>query len=341
MNKLTRNYKQEIAQIMAELEIASPSLVVLAGKSVTVEERSATAASSLSQNPPIVTQIQNALYHYCYCRRLTRQSIHSDQPVISAPSAAFVTQLSQANQGSSRWDSGWQVRRAENTGQVWAEKSGVMRILLPGEYMNFAGPGTPVRQGSQISIYCPRESTAVQPGLYFAFGETVMASDHLDMLRFYWNISEDHIVDLLKRVSRDLNRFQIPFQFKCSAYPHGYQRRDAAVLYVLKRSHAIVRQLITSWIADFRESLRDDVPLFTMAVNKGVSLAEDPATGESFGMNRCRHVAEAVWEAHTSGVPKEGRLGTIQKHFQRHGLDLNRPYLNAGSMDQYNLQLAG
>jgi hypothetical protein len=256
-------------------------------------------------------------------------------------SPEFITRLSQANQSSSRWDSGWIVRRVENTGQVWAEKNGVMRVLLPGEYMNFAGPGMPVRQGTQISIYCPRESTTVQPGLYFAFGETVMASDHLDMLRFYLNVSGDHIVGLLQRISRDLNRFQVPFQFKCSVYPHGYQRRDAAVLYVLKKSHAIVRQLITSWIADFHEALRDDVPLFTLMVDKGVSLAEDPSTGESFGMNRCRHVAEAVWEAHTSGVPREGRLGTIQKHFQKHGLDLSRPYLNAGSMDHYNLHVAG
>jgi hypothetical protein len=289
--------------------------------------------------PAIVAQLQNTLYQECYCRRF---SAALPAPTFTAmqPDPGFVAQLSQSNASVSRWDAGWQVRRMESTGQIWAEKAGVVRILQPGEYMNFNGQGTQLKKGDMVSYYAVRESTAIQPGLYFAFGETVMGSDHLDVIRFYWNLESDGALHLMRSVTRVLNRFQVPFQFKCSVYPQGFDRRDAAVLYVHKRFHPIVRGLIGAWVEECRPHLRDDVPLFTLPVAQGVGMAEDPGTGESFGMNRCRHVAEAVWNAHSSGTPRQQYPHELQQHFRKHGLDPARLYLNAGSLDHYSLYAA-
>ncbi len=332
-------HEEELGRIVSAIEIASPTVLMFAGKPIAVTENAQSTTPQLAQMPPIVAQLQNTLYQECYCRRFS-PAPRAQVPIAALPDPGFVSQLSQSNASTSRWDAGWQVRRIENTGQIWAEKAGVVRILQPGEYMNFNGQGTQLKKGDLVSYYAARESTAIQPGLYFAFGETVMGSDHLDVVRFYWNLERAGAQGLMQAVTRTLNRFQVPFQFKCSVYLQGFDRRDAAVLYVHKRFHAIVRGLIGAWIQECGPHLRDDVPLFTLPVEKGVGLAEDPGTGESFGMNRCRHVAEAIWNAHSSGIPRQEYLPELKKHFRKHGLDPARLYLNAGSLDHYRVHAA-
>jgi hypothetical protein len=338
MSQVNR-YEEELAQIVSAVEIASPTLLVFAGKSIAITENTLAPAPALAAIPPIVAQLQNTLYQKCYCLRFS-SAAHGPASTAMLPDPGFVAQLSKANAGSSRWDASWQVRRIENTGQIWAEKAGVVRVLQPGEFMNFNGQGLALKKGDSVSYYAARESTVIQPGLYFAFGETVMGSDHLDVVRFYWNIESAGALPLTQTITRTLNRFQVPFQFKCSIYPQGFDRRDSAVLYVHKRFHAIVRELSGGWSQECGPHLRDDVPLFTLPVGKGIGLAEDPGTGESFGMNRCRHIAEAIWNAHSSGIPRQEYLRELKQHFHKHGLDPARPYLNTGSVDHYSLPAA-
>lgn len=330
-------YEAELSQMASAVEIISPTLLNFGGRSVPVVENAQAPTPALAQAPPIVTQLQNTFYQECYCRRFSPEAQYPAAAPFSAD-PGFVTQLAQANASASRWDAGWQVRRIESTGQIWAEKAGVVRILQPGEYMNFNGQGTLLKKGDTVSYHAPRESTAVQPGVYFAFGESVMGSDHMDVIRLYWNIDSDGALKLMREITWTLNRFQLPFQFKCSIYRQGFERRDAAVLYVHKRFYGIVRELSEAWRRACAPHLRDDVPLFTLPAGKGVGVAEDPGTSESFGMNRCRHVAEAIWNAYSNGVPGHEYLREVKQHFHKHGLELARPYLNPGSVDHYTAQ---
>src|SRR5215471_7602148 len=334
-NVSRQNFEGEIKDIVSNIEIHSASSFTFSGKAIPVREESPAGVPALAQSPALVSELQNLLYQYCYCKRWRQESSAQQAAVAAGPDADFLQRLSQANASTPRWDADWQVRRIETNGQIWAEKAGVVRILLAGEYVNFNGPGLALKTGGAVTIFAPKESTTVQPGLYFAFGETVMASDHLDIVRLYWNITSDGALELLRNISRDMNRFQVPFQFKCSICRQGYDRRDAAVLYVHRKFYSIVRELVSEWSQACRQFLRDDVPLFTLPVEKGIGLAEDPGTGESFGMNRCRHVADALWTAHASGLPRQQYWSEVKRHFQKHGLDLSRPYLNAGSVDRY------
>lgn len=333
------SFAEEMQKIVSAVRIVSSSCFEFGGQQVDVVQAPPGGTFGVAQNIPIVMQLQQHLYQHCYCIALGTQSV---QP-LSATSVLdpnFLSQLSQANVSGSRWDSNWRVTRVENTGQVWAEKAGTVKIFQPGEFVNYSGAGTPVRAGNSISVYLFKESTTMQPGCYFAFGETAASSDNLDIFRLYWNIDHTGVLDLLREISRDLNRFQVPFQFKCPVWPQGYMRRDAAVLYVRKRFYPLLRELAAGWRKECAAHLRDDVPLFALALAPGLGLAEDPENGESFGMNRCRHVAEAVWNAHSSGVPESERLQAVKEHFRQHGLDFNRPYLNPGSVDQYWQQAA-
>lgn len=321
-------HEEELEQILLATNIVSPMSFTFAGRQFSVAEQPASANSS------IVTQLQQCLYQYGYSSRFQPGSMEYS-PNISVAQGDFLSQLSQANCGSSRWDMGWQVKRVESSGQIWAEKAGVCRIFAPGGFANFDAPGSPMAVGANIGAYVARESTHVLPGFYAAFGETVSDSDHLDIVRLYWNIHESGVSVLLRAVTRDLNRFQVPFQFKCPTYLQSYRRRDTAVLYIKKNFFFLIKDLASRWQEECNPYLRDDVPLFSLRLFLGVGLAEDPGTGESFGMNRCRHVAEAVWNAHTVGLSKEQYLQTVIQQFQKHRLDFSQPYLNTGSINQY------
>jgi len=82
--------------------------------------------------------------------------------------------------------------------------------------------------------------------------------------------------------------------------------------------------------------LRPATPLLTLKLHDGIGLAEDPGNGESFGMNRSRLVAQAVWDGYARGMQsEEARMAEVAIQFQRHGLSLDRPHLRAASADIY------
>jgi hypothetical protein len=85
---------------------------------------------------------------------------------------------------------------------------------------------------------------------------------------------------------------------------------------------------------------RPEIPLFTKFLAPGLGLAEEPTqkftAQESFGMNRCQILANALLEAWQKGKNAvEERMKSIHQHFQDHSIDLQRPYLNPTSKDIY------
>src|SRR5262249_10514578 len=82
------------------------------------------------------------------------------------------------------------------------------------------------------------------------------------------------------------------------------------------------------------QAMKPPAPLFTRPVQRGVGLAEEPRTGESFGMHRCRLSAEGIvrtWLAGDQSV--DGRLRGISAQFAGAGFDLRRPHLGHGAAD--------
>jgi hypothetical protein len=140
----------------------------------------------------------------------------------------------------------------------------------------------------------------------------------------------------MRAATERLNRFQVPFRLKMPVDRAFYQRLDAAVLYVHKRFYPICSRLLSQVHAGVREHLAKETPLFTKRFAEGIGLAEDTGTQESFGMNRCRILAEAIWNANQGGGLTVGSMKErAAKYFAEQGIDIARPYLNPGSADQY------
>jgi HopA1 effector protein family len=329
--------RTELLNILQVVAFPAPGVVALAGRTSPYADAAGQIAG-IGTGSSTVLQLQQLLYDLCYCRRFG--ALAPERVAAPVPNLQFVEKLSAANNSQERWDMGWQIQQTLPSGQIVATKGALTRMVWPGEFLGSGAPGTPPTPGSQIKLFVPKESQTLQPGFYFAFGEALAdQQDDFGVVRLYWNVAADGAAELTGGVTRALNRFAIPFRFKCVSLPDLFGRTDAAVLYVAKRHYRLAAALLFDVYRGARPWLKAATPLFSKRLAEGLGLAEDPKNGESFGTSRCRLSAEAVCSAHERGLDSaEARLSEVAAAFAAAGVSLERPYLNAGSTDQYDFQ---
>jgi hypothetical protein len=238
--------------------------------------------------------------------------------------------LEAANSCRAGWDEGWKIDQMFSQGRILARKGGAARAFLAGEYLTHRGIGSGPKAGARVSIFLAPGSAELQAGYYYAFGATVSEFDESErMIRFFWNVTRDGAPRLMETITRQFNRFQIPFRLKCAS--RDYPRRDAAVLYVHPRYYPIAALVVEAVHAQLSPWLNPGTPLFAKRLADGLALAEDP--GESFGENRSKILAAAM--AATRGKPVDDRRAEVRLKFEQQGLSLDQPWLNAGSVDCY------
>ena len=118
--------------------------------------------------------------------------------------------------------------------------------------------------------------------------------------------------------------------------PANYDRTNAVVLYLTRRYFQIAACLVSQLPESLQQDFRADTPHFTKKLADGIGLAEDPGQHQSFGLDRCRLIAEALvdaWDQKCEGA--DARLKMIHEAFEASDLDLSQPFLNRGSVDQY------
>lgn len=326
----------EVRRLFRATIVRSPMEYELAGRTHKVAPFGAGqsplwAAHSTGQ-PPLVVDLQTRIYEEAYCRPL------GTRPEPPANAASMVDALSAANAGRDRWEGGWVLAQAMPSGYAMARKGDASHMFAPGEFAvaHQHGHGHPV-PGAPVQVLFSRESRTQQPGFYIVNGETPapFGSDSR-MTRIYWHIDESGAVPLVRAVTTLLNRYQIPFRFKTLSYSGVYTRADAAVLFFAARYYGVIVKLLPALREAVAHSLRPAVPLLTKRLQDGIGLAEDPATGESFGMSRSQLLAQAIWDAYTRGTQtEESRVQELAIQFQRNGLSLDRPHLRAASADIY------
>lgn len=329
----TRPGHDDLRELLRAVLLRSPMEYELAGRTHKVAPFGAGqsplwTAYAVGQ-PPLVIDLQTSIYDEAYSRPLGSRT----EPPTNA--ASLVEPLSAANAGRDRRESGWSLAQMMPNGHAMARKGDLAHVFAPGEFAAASG-GMP-SAGAPLHVLFARESRTQQPGFYIANGETPAPfGAESRMTRVYWHIAEDGAVALTRAVTTLLNRYQVPFRFKTLAYSGVYTRADAAVLYFASRYYQIIARLLPAIREEVRNHLRPATPLLTLKLHDGVGLAEDPGTGESFGMSRSRLIAQAIWDAYTRGQQsEEARMMELALQFDKIGLSLDRPHLRAASADLY------
>jgi len=328
-------HEHTLRAILGAIQIYSPTTFVFAGERFDSQMAPAGGPGPEGKNP-LVWQLEQQLYVSCFSRPFNG-TIYRPPPFGPDSQDSLQHPLSEANSSRERWDSDWRILQSLPSGQVVAEKHGLIRTLWPGEFVTASGPGVPPQPGALIRIFVPRESTTMQPNFYFAFGETIAESQDLsEAVRFYFNVTEAGAPALMRAVTSRLNRFQIPFRFKCTSTPALFYRVDSAILFIDRRHTRVVAELMVDVYQEMADQLEPETPLFTGRLAPGMAFAEEPGTGESFGTHRCRLVAEGVWNAFLQGNQRTpARLEAVRQRFEGEGIPFDRPFLRAGSVGAY------
>jgi hypothetical protein len=280
---------------------------------------------------PLVERLQQCLYQNCFCARF---SVGLEPEPRPAPEATDLKlSLAGANPTSDRWEAGWFIESLLPDGVVSAQKHGKRRSFWPGEFVTYSRPAMRPAEGTEISVFFPRESHVMQRGWYFAFGESVWEDrDDLGILRIYWNIRSAGVERLVRAIAVEFNRFQVPFRLKCLTSRAHYFRLDSAVLYFNSRCFHLAVELVANIRTAVASYMGSSTPLFAKHLAPGLAFAEDPNNGESFGGNRCRILAEGIRNGYLQGARTSAqRLEIVINHMGASGVPIERPYMSATS----------
>lgn len=333
---MSASIHEQLAGVLEAVEIESPNSFRFAG-SEPVRFPDAVGSVQLPGHPqhpmsdnPLIRALQGVFYRRCYTHRFERGASFSFDEV-AGPQPELIDRLAGANSGRESWDRGWRVYHVGPQNEVSLIKGDRQRVSMPGDYLNDDGPHRRVEVGARVSVRMLPESRSLQPGFYFMFGETPSdVWDEYHTVRYYINATLDATVEMMRYLTRQLNRFQVPFQMKALSVPAWYSRSDSLVLYGARRNHGIIGRVLSHCPRTVLHRLAPATPLFTKRLTDGIGLAEDPRTGESFGMHRCRLLAEAVVDAWAQGLQSvSARARAVIKRFAANGLDIERPYLQS------------
>ena len=338
MNSVRETLEARLAEIVGLVRILSLKVFDFNGRTVEVLPPLPRRLPAL----PMIEQLQAELYANAYCIRLDGTGFGSEE----GEDRDMYNPLTAANTSRARVDDNWLVTEIDPAGAVSVSKYGVVRRIPPTEIFPDSGaatqgsarPAPPARLGQLVTILLPREYPE-QGGFYFAFGETVASSlESRPAVRFYWSIPVSGAVPLLAALTHTLNSKAIPFVFKCPRRSTAYRRFDSGTLFVGKPWVTATASALPKVYEAVADLLRPEVPLFTRLLRPGLSFAEDPGGNESFGMSRCRLLAEGLWTAFVEGAHgTQAGVDVVGRHLLQNGIELSRPYLNPWSVDHYDL----
>jgi hypothetical protein len=328
------DWKKPVKAILSAIKIDSPNQFKFGDRIFPVAVQ---AHGQANGDGALVNNLAAQLYEYAYSRTFTGKL--AEKSADFSADAQLIEQMSRANATRERWEHGWIISQVMHGGQIVAYHGNQSRELWPGQYISKDGPLAIPRVGAEISIFNAKESRSLQGGFYYAFGESV--EDHrqgFGLVRLYWNLVPDGAPRFVAQVTARLNRFQVPFRLKCLTARNQFDRTDVCVIYVTKRYFRIVAELLLDVHPALDDVLREDVPLFSKKLAKGLSTAEDPGSGESFGQSRCQRLAQSIWDCYQAGTQSaDNRLKRFRALLVQSRIDPDHVHLNAGSLDWYQL----
>ena len=188
----------------------------------------------------------------------------------------------------------------------------------------------------------PREAITSQYGHYSMLGRLMHDAGTGRQVRFYWNLTVEGAPAFVGEITRRFERARIPFQAKLPVHPAGFSRTDGGVLYLGDDDVDAAIDPILATYAALRPALRDEVPFFSLQLAPGLSFAESPPSGDSFGMHRCDLIAEGLVRAHERAAEgSEERYAAVRERLTAYGLEIDRFAFNPTSRYPYRLSAFG
>jgi hypothetical protein len=276
-------------------------------------------------------QLQQTLYSQFYTKGAPLP--HSDTPEWAREDPGFAAELAAANQGKGSVETGW-TARGVRAGRVVVERQGLTLEVPPEACV--PPISEPLASAVEISLCVPSARPNLSPGYFLVIGDAPMSQGD-GLIRLYWHLKPGGAARWLQSATTALNARNLPFHLKVLHSPQLFTRCDAGVLYLPRSAFGAAQPALKDIYAHVETELRSEAPALTKYLAPGLGFAESP-TGESFGLHRCQLIADGLVRSRTEGrTDAAGRLDCVLTCWADAGLDVERPYLNPGSQDVYEV----
>jgi HopA1 effector protein family len=241
--------------------------------------------------------------------------------------------LRAAHVDAGRWERDWTVEGVSSRGRVAVTRNGRRRVLARVDVLPVARVCLPPRPGDVVRVAVRRDDLDETGAFWFTYGGDWDESDlPVGLVRVYWHVRRRTTPDLVRVLTATLGRTDCSYALKVAVEDRQVERPDRAVLYLAGDDAAAAAPLIRRAHTELTEALLAPVPRLTLRLGRGLAMADDPGTGESFGQHRCRLVADALTAARGDGSANaEERAARALERLSAAGVDPARPYLRPGS----------
>ena len=269
------------------------------------------------------------LYRSFYCRGGIASA---DIPLlVSGPGERrrLLEALASAVPDRHRWEAGWRFRRRQGAALV-VEKNGIDLWASSTEWRS--EEDEPPVSGARGQLRVPADRWGSSPGFLLVHGARLPSGDpNCRRSRIYLDLDVEGARMLLEATGR-WNAVGLPFVVKVAADPRGYDRCDTAVVVIERRDFDRASDAILASADTWAERLRPQTPAFARLMASGVAVADDPPDGGSFGVLRCRQLAEGIARANRQGAHSlEDRLQVVTTRFAEDGVSLDALHLGPAS----------
>ncbi|MDJ0735409.1 MAG: T3SS effector HopA1 family protein [Nostocaceae cyanobacterium] len=298
-------------------------------------------------NLKLMELIYRIYYEGSFVKQIS-QPIKTNEQILRQIASAevdweFYEQLEKNNHSKGWFHSDYLVLKQEDDNSLAVTYDGITFHIRPEIYLKLEEQSASVND--LVSVWTP--AGGIERELYTAAGEgeidnSVWKDPSNPVLLAYFNFDPEAAIILMKYLTTKLNEIKLPFVFKVLHNPLNYQRYDSGMLQFHRSNYQLLRQILQTIYSELESHFQPQVPIFTKVIAPGIGLAEHPysqllfAYKESFGINRCQIVANALVEAYMNGDDSpESRMKYILQHFDNLGIDIEHPYLNPNSEDIY------
>lgn len=288
----------------------------------------------------IVDRLRNYLYDIYFDRSLLNpQALEVAERVTSSVKTQlidgvdvdFYQRLQQSNTSQGYRDLNWQIIAETEDRELIVVKDGLHLHIsrqrhLPPEFKQ-------ANIGETTSIYLPHN--LVDRDTYISVG-SYGSPQPSSSVQLYFNFTPDAAVQILQQLTGALNEPKVPFQFAILHDPALFYRCDCGTLWLDRANYLILQPLLAEIYQTYQTEFSLQVPIFTKMLAPGLSIAEVPVAGSSFGMQRCELIATGLFTACERGQTATDKLATVERVMTAAGVDLAQPYLNPAGSDRYH-----
>lgn len=234
------------------------------------------------------------------------------------------------HEGTGYWDGGWTLL-ADEGDRMRVQKDSVNVMVRPDQ----------VRESENgTEVHMPSGRSNLSPGFYVIIGNEGQGSDDgttttTTTTRIYFNVRKEGAAELTANLCKYLNDLSVPFFYKVLSDEAGYDRADAAVLYLDKEEYPQAEAFIQEKWTSLEGLLRPETPAFTLAVAPGVGVSEDPGNGLSFGEHRCSILAQVFLRMFFQPKEEVPFEQLLDRAFKAQNIDWQQPYLPSDSDPVY------